>query len=76
LRAVATNFQSRDNNVESAIALNLPFESIEKIALKLGNLPATKTCHVNVIALRSSLIIMFLALQVHEIEFIHKAVTL
>jgi two-component SAPR family response regulator len=76
LRAVTTDFQSRNDNMEPAIALNLTLQSIEKIAFKFGDLPATKACHVNVISLGSSLIVVLLTLQMHEIELIYKPVTL
>lgn len=62
--------------MKPAIALNLTLQSIEKIAFKFGDLPATKACHVNVISLGSSLIVVLLTLQMHEIELIYKPVTL
>ena len=56
--------------MKAAIALDLTFETIEEIALEFHDLPATKACHVNVIALGASFVEMLLALHVHEIEFI------
>ena len=76
MRAVTTNFEARNDDVKSAVALNLPFQSIKEVTFELGDLPATKTCHVNVISLGSSLIVVLLTLQMHEIELIYKPVTL
>jgi hypothetical protein len=51
--------------VKTAVALDLAFESIEKVALEFGNPAAAQASHVNVIALRAPLVIMFLSVQVH-----------
>jgi hypothetical protein len=76
LRAVSTNFKARNDDVESTVALNLPFQSIKEITFELGDLAATKTRHVNVISLRSSLIVVLLTLQMHQIQLIYKPVAL
>jgi hypothetical protein len=76
LGAISANFQAAHDDVEAAIALDLSFETVEEIAFKFHDLPATQARHVNVIALRPSLIEVFLALHVHEVEFIDQAVAL
>src|SRR5207245_6552508 len=63
--AVAANFHARNQNMELALALDLPFETVEKIALELQDFPATQACHVQMIALRSALVKMLLPLEVH-----------
>jgi hypothetical protein len=62
--------------VEAAIALDLPFQSIEKIALKFGDLPTAEARHMDVVSLRATLVVMFLALQMHEVEFIDESMAL
>ncbi|HSS99262.1 MAG TPA: hypothetical protein VLK33_19640, partial [Terriglobales bacterium] len=56
--AISTTLQAGNNDMELAVALNLPFQSIKEIALKFSNLSAPETCHVNVIALRTALVKM------------------
>jgi hypothetical protein len=76
VRAVSADFKAGDENVELALALNLPFETVEQSALELGDLAAPQTCHMDVIPLWAPFVEMLLALQVHEIEFIDQAVAL
>src|SRR5690349_2731103 len=59
--------------MELTVALDLSFQTVEQIALELRNVAATQASHVDMIALRPSLVIMFLALHMHQIEFIHEA---
>jgi hypothetical protein len=67
LSAVAPDFQAADDDVEPAVPLDLAFQTVEQIAFKLRDLPATQAGHVDVVALRSALIVMLLSLQMHEI---------
>ena len=62
--------------METAIALNLAFETIEKIALEFHYLAAAQASHVDVIALRTALVKMLFPLHVHEIEFIDQSMAL
>jgi hypothetical protein len=62
--------------VELAIALDLALETVEEIAFKLRDLAAAQARHVDVIALRATLVKVFLALHVHEVEFVNQAMTL
>ena len=39
---ISANFEARDDDVKAAVALDLSFEAVEKIALKLGNLAAAE----------------------------------
>ena len=71
LAAIATNLQTTDHDVKPAVALNLSFQAVEQVAFKLGDLAATKAGHVNMIALRTALVKVLLALQVHEVQFVH-----
>ncbi len=73
---VAAALQTRDHNVEAAIALDLSLEPIEQVALELGDLPAAEACHVDVIALRPPLIKVLLALHVHQIKLVNKSMAL
>lgn len=76
LSAVATDLETADDDVKSAIALNLAFQPVKKIALEFGNLTASQTGHVDVIALRTTLVEMLLPLHVHEIQFVDEAMAL
>jgi len=76
LGAISANFQAAHDDMEAAIALDLAFEAVEKIALEFHDLSATKTCHVNVIALRTAFVKMLFSLHVHQIEFVDQSVTL
>jgi len=76
LRTVAADFQPADNYVETAFALDLPFESVEQVAFELRNFSAAQAGHVDVIAVRAAFVEMLLALHVHEIEFIDQSVAL
>lgn len=76
LGAISANFQPSHDDVESAIALDLAFEAVEEIAFEFHDLSATKACHVNMIALRATLIEVLFTLHVHEIEFIDQSMTL
>src|SRR5207245_11750118 len=64
-RAVAADLHTCNQNMELALALDLPFETVEKIALELQDFPATQACHVQMIALRPTFVKMLLPLEVH-----------
>jgi len=62
--------------VELTIPLDLSLEPFEQIALEFHNLAASQAGHVDVVALRTTLVIMLLSFHVHEIKFIHQAMSL
>lgn len=68
--AVSAHFEPAYDDVESAIALNLALEAIEKIALEFHDPSTAQTRHVNVVALGAPFVEVLFALHVHEIEFI------
>ena len=76
LRAIASDFQARNDDVEVAIALNLPLQAVEEVALEFRDLAATQASHMNVVALGPPLIKMLFALHVHEIKLIYQAMPL
>ena len=76
LRAVPSNFKAADHDGEAAIALNLALQPIEQVAFKFRDLATAQAGHVNVIPLRTALVIMLLALHVHEVKLVHQAVAL
>ena len=59
-----------------AIPLDLPFKTVEQIALQFNDSSAAQACHVNVVALWPSLVEMLFSLHVHEIEFINQSMPL
>lgn len=74
MRAISADLQPAHHNVETAFALNLALQPVEKVAFEFRDLPATQAGHVDVIALRSAFIEMLLSLHVHKVEFIHQSV--
>src|SRR5215471_13480182 len=69
--AVSANFEPADHNVKAALALDLSFQAIEEITLKLGNLSATQTSHVDVVTLRPALVKVLLALHMHQVKLVN-----
>jgi len=76
LCAVPADLKPTHEDVKLALALYLTFKAIEQIAFKLGDLSAAQARHMNVVALRSALVKMLLALHVHKIKFVNQAVAL
>ena len=62
--------------MEAAVSLDLSFEAIEEVTLKFGDLSAAQTRHVDVVPLRAAFVEVFLALHVHEVEFVNQSVPL
>lgn len=62
--------------MELAVALDLSLEAVEEVALELRNLAAAEAGHVNVVALRAPLVVVLLALHMHEVEFVDQALAL
>lgn len=76
LCAIPADFQPAHEDVKLALALDLAFEPFEQIAFEFCNFAAAQARHMNVVALRSALIKVLLALHVHKIEFVNQAVSL
>src|SRR5215472_9986000 len=68
LPAVAAHFESADHDMEPAVPLDLAFQAIEQVALKLSDLAAAQAGHVDVIALRPAFVVMLFSLQMHQIQ--------
>src|SRR5215813_12661025 len=62
--------------MEPTVALDLPFQTVEQIALELDDLTAAQAGHMDVIPLRAPLVIMFLALHMHQVELVNQSVAL
>src|SRR3989441_6860568 len=73
---VAADFHSSYNDVELALALDLAFKPIEQIALELHYFPAAQAGHVQVVALWSTLVIMLLPFEMHQVQFVYKTMAL
>jgi hypothetical protein len=61
--------------VKLAITLNLSLEPFEQIALEFHNLAASQAGHVDMVPLRTALVIMLFPLHVHEIKLIHQTMS-
>lgn len=72
---ISANFEARDQHMESAIGFDLLLEFVELIADEFGDFSATQARHVYVIFPQLALVIMALAVEVHEIEFVDQSVT-
>jgi len=73
---VSAALQARDDNMELAVALNLPFQTVKEIAFKFSYLSATKTCHVNMISLRPPFVEVLFSLHVHQVKLVHQPMAL
>jgi hypothetical protein len=71
---MSADFESAYDDLKPAIALNLRFKAVEELALHFDNLSTAQASHVNVIALRTPLIIVLFPLHMHQIQLIHQAV--
>ncbi len=76
LSAVTAHFQPAHDDVELAIALDLSLEAVEQVAFEFHDLSAAQAGHMDMVALRTSLIIVLFALHVHEVEFVDQALPL
>jgi len=76
LRAVSTDLQPADHDVEAAIALDLALQAVEKIALELHYFAASQASHVDVIPLWPAFVVMLLPLHVHQVEFVYQPLAL
>jgi hypothetical protein len=74
--AISAALQASYNDMELAVALNLTFQSVEEFAFKLGDFPASQTCHVNMITLWTTLIEVLFSLHMHEVKLINQTVAL
>lgn len=75
-RAITADLKPRDQDVKLAFALDLSLKPLEKIALELKYLAAAEACHMQMIALRTALVVVFLSLEMHQVQFINQAVAL
>jgi hypothetical protein len=62
--------------MELAVALNLAFQAVEKVAFKFRDLAAAEAGHMDMIALRTSFVKMLFSLHVHEVEFVDETMSL
>ena len=74
--AVPADFQTRNEDVEAAILFDLLLQPFKTVADKFRDLPATQAGHVNVVASQAPFVVVALAVDVHEVEFVDKAMTL
>jgi hypothetical protein len=74
--AISGDFQSRHHDPEPAVFLHLPLESLENIAHEFQALARAQTSQVDVIPVQLALVIMILAMDVHEVRFVDQPVPL
>src|SRR5260370_33681575 len=75
-RAVPTNLEPRNQNAEPAVLLDLLLESFKSVAHKLRDLAAAQARHVNVIPPQLALVVMPLAVDMHQLDFVDQALPL
>ncbi len=61
--------------MEPAVTLDLSLKPFEQIALEFHNAATAQTSHMDVVTLRTALVIMLFSLQVHKIKFIDEAMS-
>jgi hypothetical protein len=76
MRAISANLQPRNQHPESAVLLHLSLQPLKAVTHKLCDLPAAQTRHVNVVALQLALVVVSLAVDVHQVEFIDQPLPL
>ena len=74
--AISADFQPRHHDAEAAIFLHLPLQLLENVADKFHDLAAAQACHVDMVAIELTLVVMSLAVNVQEIEFVDQALAL
>jgi hypothetical protein len=67
LCAISTDFQPAYYDVKAALALDLAFQPVKKVAFELGDLTAAQARHVDMIALWPPLVKMLFTLHVHQV---------
>ncbi len=68
--AVATDFQSGDEDVKISVLLQLVFQGFEGFALKFLDPSAAQAGHVNMVSSGLALVEVLFTLYMHEIEFV------
>ena len=76
LDAISADFEPTDDNLKTAVALDLPFQPVEEITLKLDDFATTQAGHVNMVALGTSLVVVLLALHMHQVELVNQPMPL
>src|SRR5208282_1274995 len=75
-RAVSTDLKARDDDVKPAIAFQLVLQRLESLAHELGDLSAAQAGHVNMITPQLPLVVMSLAVQVHQVKLVDQSLPL
>jgi hypothetical protein len=73
---VSTDFQSRYDNSEPAVFFHLPLQLFENVAYELHDLAAAQAGHVDMVAIQFALVVMTLAVDMHQVEFVDQALSL
>jgi hypothetical protein len=74
--AVAADLQPRNQNVEIAVGCDLLLDPLQQITLEFHDGRTAQTGDVDVVAVWSALVVMPFSFDMHEVQFIDKAVTL
>src|SRR5580704_491820 len=75
-RAIPANLQSRYHNPEPAVFFHLSLQLLENIAHELHDLAATQARHVDVVPVQLALVVVSLAVDVHQVEFVNQSMPL
>ena len=68
--AIAADLKPGDQHPEATILFDLLLELLKTVAHELRDLAATQASHVDVVASQTALVVVALAIDVHQVEFI------
>src|ERR1700722_7587651 len=74
--AISANLQPRHNDPEPAVLFHLRLQLLKNIADEFHDLAATQARHVDVIAVQFTFVVMPLAVNVHQVEFVDQPLAL
>ena len=73
MRAIAADLGPREHDLESEVRFHLPAHLLQRLAEKFLDFAAAQADDVRVLLLQASLVVMLVALEVHQIELVHQA---
>jgi len=74
--AIAADLHPRHGDADARIALHLPLELLEKLALHFAHFAAAQASHVNVVARPVAFVIVPVTVNVQQVELIQQAMAL
>ena len=73
MRAISADFRAREGDLESELRLHLAAKRLKLFAEEFLDAPAAQADDMRVLLLEASLVVMFFAFEVSQIQLIHQA---